>query len=75
MTIICLDEERQKRRLTSDPLVSFMQFYGMALTRENYLALAYPDGLPEWDGKLEALLPWWAQQDCDSGLDQVCETT
>ena len=75
MTIVCLDEERQKRHLTSDPLVSFMQFYGMALTRENYLALAYPDGLPVWNRKLESLLPWWAKEDCDCALERPRETT
>ena len=75
MTIIRLDEERQKRHLTSDPLVSFMQFSGMALTRENYLALAYPDGLPEWDGTLESLLPWWAQEECNHEPGKACEIT
>jgi hypothetical protein len=75
MTIIYLDEERQKRHLTSDPLVSFMQFYGLALTRENYLALAFPDGLPEWDRKLESLLPWWAQEDSSNAMGRVCEIT
>jgi hypothetical protein len=45
-----------------DPLSSLMQFYGLALTRENYLALAYPDGVPEWSEELESALPRWAQE-------------
>jgi hypothetical protein len=73
MTIICLDEERQKRNLAADPLVSFMQFTGLALTRANYLALAYPDGLPAWNRELESLLPWWAREENSSNPDQACE--
>jgi hypothetical protein len=60
--IIYLDEVRQRRRDVPDPLSSLMQFYGLALTRENYLALAYPDGMPEWSEELESALPRWAQE-------------
>lgn len=60
--IIYLDEYRQRRRDVPDPLSSLMQFYGLALTRENYLALAYPDGVPEWSDDLESTLPRWAQE-------------
>lgn len=74
MSIIYLDNERQKRHFTFDPLVSVMQYYGLALTRDNYLALAYPDGLPEWNTDLESLLPWWAQEDCDNSMERTCET-
>ena len=45
-----------------DPLSSLMQYYGLALTRENYLALAYPDGVPEGSDELESALPRWAQE-------------
>jgi hypothetical protein len=38
-----------------------MQYYGLALTRENYLSLAYPEGVPEWSEELESTLPRWAQ--------------
>jgi hypothetical protein len=59
--IIYLDEVRQRRRDVPDPLSSLMQYYGLALTRENYLALAYPEGLPEWSDDLESTLPRWAR--------------
>ena len=35
---------------------------GLALTRENYLALAYPDGVPDWSDELESALPRWAKE-------------
>ena len=60
--IIYLDDYRQRRRDVPDPLSSLMQYYGLALTRENYLALAYPDGIPEWSDELESALPRWAQE-------------
>ena len=59
--IIYLDEVRQQRGSIPDPLVSVMQYYELDLTRENYLALAYPDGIPEWTHELESLLPGWAR--------------
>jgi len=31
--------------------------YNIPLTREEYLATAYPDGVPEWTAELEATLP------------------
>ena len=59
--IIYLDEVRALQREVPDPLSSLMQYYGLALTRENYLALAYPDGVPEWSDELESALPQWAK--------------
>jgi hypothetical protein len=59
--IVYLDDVRQRQREVPDPLASLMQYYGLALTRENYLALAYPEGPPEWSEELEAALPRWAQ--------------
>ena len=59
--IIYLDEVRQQRRDVPDPLSSLMQYYGLAMTRENYLALAYPDGIPDWSEELESALPGWAR--------------
>jgi hypothetical protein len=43
---------------TPDPLVLTLRRHGLPVTRENYLALAYPTGLPEpWTAELEAELP------------------
>lgn len=40
------------------PLLDWMRRHNLPLTREKYLALAYPDGLPEPFGpELEAELP------------------
>lgn len=46
------------RLIGSDPVVEQMQALGMEVSRENYLALAYPSGTPE-EGippELEAIL-------------------
>jgi hypothetical protein len=41
-----------------DPVIAHMRIESIPLTRENYLALAYPDGLPApWTAELEAELP------------------
>ena len=37
--------------------MGYMRARDIPLTRENYLALAYPDGLPEWTQELEDQLP------------------
>jgi hypothetical protein len=37
--------------------MALMRHSGTPLTRENYLALAYPDGLPDWTPELEGQLP------------------
>ena len=60
--IIYLDDYRERRQDVPDPLSSLMQYHGLALTRENYLALAYPDGVPDWSDELESSLPRWAQE-------------
>jgi hypothetical protein len=60
--IIYLDDYRERRQDVPDPLSSLMQYYGLALTRENYLALAYPDGVPDWSDELESALPRWAKE-------------
>ncbi len=42
----------------SDPLLGLMSHLNMPMTRDNYLELAYPEGLPEPFGpELEAELP------------------
>jgi len=42
----------------SDPLLELMKQQQIPLTRQNYLALAYPEGVPEpWPAELEETLP------------------
>lgn len=46
-----------------DLLVKWMTKHGIPLTRENYLEIAYPEGLPiPWTAELEAQLPSELQQ-------------
>jgi hypothetical protein len=41
-----------------DPIVTWMQNHDIPLTRDRYLNLAYPEGVPEpWTAEHEALLP------------------
>ena len=41
-----------------DATLVWMKEQSVPLTRENYLELAYPDGLPDpWTAELEATLP------------------
>ena len=42
---------------TNDPLVAMMKRDGIPVTRQNYLQMAYPTGLPEWSAELEAEMP------------------
>jgi hypothetical protein len=49
---------KRRSALERDPLLGFMRARGIPLTRENYLDLAYPDGLPDpWTAELEGQLP------------------
>jgi hypothetical protein len=43
----------------SDTVLEVMKQEGIPLTRENYLAMAYPtpEDVPEWSAELEAELP------------------
>jgi hypothetical protein len=53
-------EESSRTRTGShpDPLVNWLRKNGFPVTRENYLEMAYPTGLPEpWGAELEAQLP------------------
>ena len=44
--------------LGSVEILAYLQKAGLPPTRENYLAIAYPDGIPEmWTAELEAELP------------------
>jgi hypothetical protein len=44
--------------LGSDTILAYLQKAGLPPTRENYLAIEYPDGLPEpWTQELENQLP------------------
>jgi hypothetical protein len=46
-----------------DLLVRWMTSHGITVTRHSYLALAYPDGIPEeWTAELEVQLPPHLQQ-------------
>ena len=40
-----------------DPLVRLMRRFGMSVTRENYVNLAFLGEPPEMDAELEAILP------------------
>ena len=40
-----------------DPIVEALEALSLPLTRENYLALSYPDELPEITAELEESLP------------------
>lgn len=49
-----------------DLLLDWMRLKKIVVTREKYLSLAYPDGLPaEWTAELEAQLPRSLQQPLD----------
>jgi hypothetical protein len=41
----------------NDPLIDWMKSKNIPVTRESYLGLAYPDGVPEWGAELEEQLP------------------
>jgi hypothetical protein len=43
--------------MNSDPMVRFMMNSGIPLTRENYLALNWPDGVPDWTAEHECMMP------------------
>jgi hypothetical protein len=48
----------QRKAASTSPLMDWMRSRGIPLTRENYLRLEYPEGLPEpWTAELEAELP------------------
>jgi hypothetical protein len=47
---------------SADPLVQWMLKLGEPVTRENYLALNFPEGVPDpLPAELEASLPWELQ--------------
>lgn len=44
--------------LNDDPLVKWMRDHGIAVTRENYIDLAWGNDVPEpWDAEAESRLP------------------
>ena len=52
-----------KNPLGSDTILAYLQKAGLPVTRENYLAINYPGGLPEpWTQDLENELPLELQQ-------------
>lgn len=40
-----------------DPIIEALKALNLPLTRQNYLDLSYPDGMPESSAELEASLP------------------
>ena len=40
-----------------DPIIEALKALNLLLTRQNYLDLSYPDGMPESSAELEASLP------------------
>ena len=46
-----------------DPILEALKTLGLPVTRENYLELAYPDGVPEDSAELEASLPEELRED------------
>jgi hypothetical protein len=40
----------------ADPIMQSMKKYNMPMTRESYIGLAYPEGIPN-DAELESMLP------------------
>ena len=55
-----------------DDLLDYMRKAGLPPTRENYLAIAYPDGMPEdWTQELENELPPEFRQ----SLNKLIEST
>ena len=44
-------------QIGKDPLVEAMEYHKIPVTRDNYLEMAYPDGVPEMTAELEEQLP------------------
>ena len=40
-----------------DPIIEALKVLNLPLTRQNYLELSYPDGIPESSAELEESLP------------------
>ena len=40
-----------------DPIIETLKVLNLPLTRQNYLELSYPDGIPESSAELEESLP------------------
>lgn len=58
----------------NDPIVKWLEEAGRPLTRENYLAMAYPEGVPgDWGSELEASLPPSIQIDLTTGNPRALE--
>lgn len=53
-----MDEQESIDNSWVDPVIQTLIKLGIPVTRENYLEMAYPEGLPdEWTAELEAELP------------------
>lgn len=56
-------EQELQRQARMDPMLAWMVSKHLPLTRDKYLTLNYPDGLPDpWTGELEMTLPEMFQQ-------------
>ena len=40
-----------------DPIIEALKVFNLPITRQNYLELSYPDGMPESSAELEESLP------------------
>lgn len=52
-----------------DHVLNTMKRYKMPLTRENYIAIAYPDGMPD-DAELESALPLQFQKKTPKSFEE-----
>lgn len=53
-----MNEQESNDHSWVDPVIQMLTQQGTPVTRENYLALAYPFGMPEeWTAELESMLP------------------
>ena len=52
-----MQQEDLKNQRGTDPLIQYLNSVGIPVTRESYLEIAYPDGIPEMTSEMEELLP------------------
>ena len=52
-----------RNQVGQDPLIQYLNSVGMPVTRQNYLNLMYPEGIPEMTAELEEILPEFLRLD------------
>ena len=52
-----LPQQDLRNQVGQDPLIQYLNSVGMPVTRENYLSLMFPEGLPEMTSEVEQMLP------------------